>query len=99
MFAEIKDTVASVVLNTTKSCIFAYGQTGAGKTYTMFGEAHSDFEGIIPRSARLIFELIDNQIQEGLFTEKTNVTLSCIELHCETIQDLLNLQHKTTQLI
>ena len=62
MFAEIKDTVVSVVLNATKSSIFAYGQTGAGKTYTMFGEAQPDFEGIIPRSAKLIFELIDNQI-------------------------------------
>ena len=31
-------------------CIFAYGQTGAGKSYTMMGKAHDKTDaGIIPR--------------------------------------------------
>ena len=30
-------------------CIFAYGQTGAGKSYTMMGKGDGDNEGIIPR--------------------------------------------------
>lgn len=29
-------------------CIFAYGQTGAGKSYTMMGKQEKDQEGIIP---------------------------------------------------
>lgn len=29
-------------------CIFAYGQTGAGKSYTMMGRQEKDQEGIIP---------------------------------------------------
>ena len=37
-------------------CIFAYGQTGAGKSYTMMGKA--DDEGIIPRLCRDLFEKV-----------------------------------------
>lgn len=29
-------------------CIFAYGQTGAGKSYTMMGKQEKDQLGIIP---------------------------------------------------
>ena len=29
-------------------CIFAYGQTGAGKSYTMMGKQEEGQEGIIP---------------------------------------------------
>lgn len=29
-------------------CIFAYGQTGAGKSYTMMGKQEKDQQGIIP---------------------------------------------------
>lgn len=30
-------------------CIFAYGQTGAGKSYTMMGRQEKDQQGIIPQ--------------------------------------------------
>lgn len=30
-------------------CIFAYGQTGAGKSYTMMGKQEEGQEGIIPQ--------------------------------------------------
>lgn len=31
-------------------CIFAYGQTGAGKSYTMMGKQEKDQQGIIPQA-------------------------------------------------
>ncbi len=37
-------------------CIFAYGQTGAGKSYTMMGK--QDDEGIIPRLCKDLFSKI-----------------------------------------
>ena len=45
--------------------IFAYGQTGAGKTYTMMGvnSERNDFledRGLIPRTLEYIFECIEN---------------------------------------
>ena len=39
--------------------IFAYGQTGTGKTFTMEGDFCTDInKGIIPRSFDLMFSLI-----------------------------------------
>ena len=41
-------------------CIFAYGQTGAGKSYTMMGKHDSDAEsGIIPRLCQDLFRKIN----------------------------------------
>lgn len=43
--------------------IFAYGQTGCGKSHTMMGivddNANEELRGIIPRSVRHIFSAID----------------------------------------
>lgn len=43
--------------------IFAYGQTGTGKSFTMEGpkETTPENEGIVPRSARHIFNSIKQQ--------------------------------------
>ena len=41
-------------------CIFAYGQTGAGKSYTMMGKPERDQEGIIPRICRSLFQRVSN---------------------------------------
>lgn len=40
-------------------CIFAYGQTGAGKSYTMMGRQEKDQQGIIP----LVIENTHNKTQ------------------------------------
>ena len=45
-------------------CIFAYGQTGAGKSYTMMGRSGvQGEEGIIPRLCRDLFDKIGNDNQ------------------------------------
>ena len=43
--------------------VFAYGQTGGGKTFTMYGEDIFDDTkmGLIPRAARQIFDHIRDQ--------------------------------------
>lgn len=46
-------------------CIFAYGQTGAGKSYTMMGKQDSSTEaGIIPRLCKDLFRKVgeDNDV-------------------------------------
>ena len=40
--------------------IFAYGQTGTGKTFTMEGTDNPDLKGIIPRTIDWIFNNIKN---------------------------------------
>jgi hypothetical protein len=64
--------------------IFAYGQTGTGKTHTMEGTG-GDI-GIIPRSFKKIFELIKMK------SKNTNylIRVSYLEIYNEKIRDLLN---------
>ena len=46
-------------------CIFAYGQTGAGKSYTMMGKGHDgDQAGIIPRLCKDLFVRISDDKDE-----------------------------------
>ena len=63
-------------------CIFAYGQTGAGKSYTMMGRSGvSGEEGIIPRLCRDLFDKIgsDNDDPEPVqySVEVSKRILSC----------------------
>lgn len=78
---------AKTIENTFKGfngTILAYGQTGAGKTHTMFGG--SDAPGIIPRIGHDIFSRIDGALPDIEYT----VEVSCMELYMEKINDLLN---------
>jgi hypothetical protein len=48
-------------------CIFAYGQTGAGKSYTMMGRQEEEGqEGIIPQICKDLFQRIRNTSSEEL---------------------------------
>jgi hypothetical protein len=58
--------------------VFAYGQTGTGKTHTMEGELGAgEAAGIIPRSLNFIFDLLPKQCTEY------SVRLSFLELYNE----------------
>ena len=49
--------------------VLAYGQSGAGKTYTMFGAEKSE-QGIIPRSVKEIFRRISCHDSGSVFVVK-----------------------------
>ncbi|CAG9130602.1 unnamed protein product [Plutella xylostella] len=70
-------------------CIFAYGQTGAGKSYTMMGRAEE--EGIIPQICKDLFRRIRQTTSEDL---KYSVEVSYMEIYCERVRDLLNPKNK-----
>ena len=84
---SIRSTVDDI-LNGYNGTVFAYGQTGAGKSYTMMG-ADIDNEaakGIIPRIVEQIFSSITNSPQSMEYT----VRVSYMEIYMERIRDLLN---------
>ncbi|XP_075898420.1 kinesin-like protein KIF1B isoform X4 [Nelusetta ayraudi] len=73
-------------------CIFAYGQTGAGKSYTMMGKQEEGQEGIIPMLCEDLFEKInDDGNKEDL---SFSVEVSYMEIYCERVRDLLNPKNK-----
>ncbi|XP_031354518.1 kinesin-like protein unc-104 isoform X5 [Photinus pyralis] len=71
-------------------CIFAYGQTGAGKSYTMMGRQEEGQEGIIPQICKDLFYKIRDSDEEI----KYSVEVSYMEIYCERVRDLLNPKNK-----
>ena len=65
--------------------IFAYGQTGCGKTFTMQGADTPELRGVIPHSFDHIFEAI--RVSKGV---EFLVRCSYLEIYNEEIRDLLS---------
>ncbi|XP_065175568.1 kinesin-like protein KIF11 [Sycon ciliatum] len=88
------------VLQGYNCTVFAYGQTGTGKTYTMEGErteGSATWEddpksGIIPRTLHQLFERLESQDCEF------SVRVSFLELYNEEIFDLLTSPEDTSKL-
>nr|XP_020637857.1 kinesin-like protein KIF1B isoform X6 [Pogona vitticeps] len=72
-------------------CIFAYGQTGAGKSYTMMGKQEENQAGIIPQLCEELFEKINDNSNEEM---SYSVEVSYMEIYCERVRDLLNPKNK-----
>ncbi|XP_040168675.1 kinesin-like protein unc-104 isoform X8 [Anopheles arabiensis] len=72
-------------------CIFAYGQTGAGKSYTMMGKQEDGQEGVIPMICKDLFRRIQETESDDL---KYSVEVSYMEIYCERVRDLLNPKNK-----
>ncbi|CAG8960750.1 hypothetical protein HYFRA_00002286 [Hymenoscyphus fraxineus] len=83
---SIKPTVDDI-LNGYNGTVFAYGQTGAGKSYTMMGTDIDDMEGrgVIPRIVEQIFA----SILASPGTIEYTVRVSYMEIYMEKIRDLL----------
>lgn len=59
VFAETAFTICENVIQGYNGTIFAYGQTGTGKTFTISGVAKDPvFKGIMPRAFETIFSQI-----------------------------------------
>lgn len=89
LFDHAVAPIVNEVLEGYNCTIFAYGQTGTGKTYTMEGgrrTKNGDFPedaGVIPRSVRQIFEILEAQSAEY------SMKVTFLELYNEEITDLL----------
>ncbi|XP_078429944.1 P-loop containing nucleoside triphosphate hydrolases superfamily protein [Wolffia australiana] len=89
LFDSAISPVVNEVLEGYNCTVFAYGQTGTGKTYTMEGGGrkpkHGEFPndaGVIPRSVRQIFDTLEAQNAEY------NMKVTFLELYNEEITDL-----------
>ena len=86
IYNETARPLVDCVLEGFNCTIFAYGQTGTGKTYTMEGLRNdSEKRGIIPNS----FEHIFNHIARST-NQQYLVRASYLEIYQEEIRDLLS---------
>lgn len=86
------------VLEGYNSTVFAYGQTGTGKTFTMEGFTYSSSDsnrGIIQRSIEEIFRYIE---QYSNSNTKFMVRAGYIQIYNETISDLLKNEKSNLQI-
>uniref|UniRef100_A0A182PBG3 Kinesin-like protein n=1 Tax=Anopheles epiroticus TaxID=199890 RepID=A0A182PBG3_9DIPT len=100
IYSDICYSLVESVLEGYNATIFAYGQTGCGKSHTMQGTTYNlsaadpnnaNNIGIIPRSFEHIFEAI------ALASEvRYLVLVSYLEIYNETIRDLLQPQTSPT---
>ncbi|CAD8188504.1 unnamed protein product [Paramecium octaurelia] len=80
------------VIDGYNGTIFAYGQTGCGKTFTMTGvPENEELKGIIPRTFTQIQTIIDTNTDTK---KKFLVRCSFLEIYNEEIRDLLGKDHK-----
>ncbi|XP_067623644.1 kinesin-like protein Klp68D [Eurosta solidaginis] len=85
IYNEVVFPLVSSVLEGFNGCIFAYGQTGTGKTHTMEGvRGHTELMGIIPRTFEQIWLHI-NRTENFQFL----VDVSYLEIYMEELRDLL----------
>lgn len=90
-FQNTAENVCDDFLKGFNCTIFAYGQTGAGKTYTMCGKFENNLlspeSGIIPRCLNKLFDANnDNQ------SKPDDIILKCsfVEIYNEVLRDLLS---------
>ncbi|KAI1422620.1 P-loop containing nucleoside triphosphate hydrolase protein [Xylaria sp. FL1777] len=95
IYDDVVKPILEEMLSGYNCTIFAYGQTGTGKTYTMSGDMDetfgllSDAAGIIPRVLHSLFNKLDNEDTESF------VKCSFIELYNEELRDLMSAEENT----
>ena len=87
IYDETSAPIISNVLEGYNGTIFAYGQTGTGKTHTMAGsETDHKQRGIMPRAFEDVFKSIECDSVKTQFL----VRASYLEIYNEEIRDLLS---------
>lgn len=95
VYDECGFSLVENVIEGYNGTMFAYGQTGCGKTHTMMGANHpkgpefvpEEDRGIIPKAIRHIFGFIDSADKQTKFL----VRCSYLEIYNEKVLDLLSL--------
>ena len=90
IYENVGKRIVDDVMEGYNGTIFAYGQSGSGKTYTMYGPDIFDdmYKGIIPRIVEDIFNYVEKADDNIDFQFK----LSVLEIYKEVMYDLLTQQ-------
>lgn len=94
VFEKVKPLLVDV-LSGINSCIFAYGQTSAGKSYTMIGpnggmdilKCDKKLWGILPRASEFLLGYLNEKSRQGQLSYE--VKASFLQIYNENLFDLL----------
>ena len=86
---ETYEATATEIINSVvdgyNGTVLCYGQTGAGKTYTMTGSATIfKYRGILPRAINQVYALTSAKFDQAI-----TIRVSYAEIYNERIRDLL----------
>ncbi|KAI3355381.1 hypothetical protein L3Q82_018225, partial [Scortum barcoo] len=85
-YARVCRRVVLGALEGYNGTVMCFGQTGAGKTYTMTGSTESYKQrGLIPRALQEVFQEVEKRTEHAF-----SVHLSYLEIYNETLVDLLS---------
>lgn len=94
VFAETAYSICENVIQGYNGTIFAYGQTGTGKTFTISGVAKDPtLKGIMPRAFENIFQQIQSDTDRQYL-----VRVSYLEIYQEEIRDLMSKKQQKLEL-
>ncbi|XP_072047757.1 kinesin-like protein KIF9 [Amphiura filiformis] len=86
MYSEVASDMVTQLMEGYNGTLLCYGQTGAGKTFTMTGTTENyKHRGVIPRSISQVYREIANRPEHSI-----NVRISYLEIYNETMFDLLS---------
>lgn len=86
LFSELASLIQSSI-DGYNICIFSYGQTGAGKTYTMLGGGEGYNQGLLPRTVSMLFDRAKNLEKVGV---KCSFSVCFSEIYNNKMVDLLD---------
>jgi len=85
MFELIGNQTVDNCLDGYNSTLFAYGQTGAGKTFSLVGKlTNPELFGVIPRAGQYLFEKLDDPGYSS-----SVVKMTACEVYMEKLKDIL----------
>ncbi|XP_076039789.1 kinesin-like protein KIF18A [Oratosquilla oratoria] len=84
VFEDTTKKIVNTLLDGYNCSVFAYGATGAGKTFTMLGKPH--MPGITFLTVMELYRCIEEQKEQKL----CEVGVSYLEVYNETVRDLLS---------
>ncbi|KPA76195.1 putative OSM3-like kinesin [Leptomonas pyrrhocoris] len=98
IFTQFIMPLADSVLKGFNATVFAYGQSGSGKTHTMTGVmGDTEMEGIIPRCVAYIFQSV-KKIKEESPSMAVSMYVSFLELYNGKVRDLLAKQQVSLEI-